>query len=83
VFKLLCDLLSINLPLIFWKEKNASQKLNGAQKQVMGILQSQKGHIVFLNLSDRMKVSDLFKGSMSLVKDEWCYVQNESSMCSI
>jgi hypothetical protein len=25
----------------------------------------------------------LFKGSMSLVKDEWCYVQNESSMCSI
>jgi hypothetical protein len=30
VFALLCDLLSVSLPLILWK--SASQKVNGAQK---------------------------------------------------
>jgi hypothetical protein len=31
VFRLLCDLLSVSLPLVLWK--SASQKANGAQKE--------------------------------------------------
>jgi hypothetical protein len=35
-----------------------------------------------LNLSDKVKILDLLKGSLSLVEVLWYYGKNESSICS-
>jgi hypothetical protein len=48
----------------------------------MIILPSQKREPNVLDLSDKVKILDMLKGSMSLVEAGWCYGENKSSIFS-
>jgi hypothetical protein len=57
----------------------------GAQKskvEVRVILLSQKGHVNVLNLSNKVKILDLLKGSIPLVEVGLCFGGKEPSTSS-
>jgi hypothetical protein len=68
VLKLLCDLLSVFLPLIFLK--SASQKARCSKSKIK---------VNELNWSDKVKLLDLSKGGMSIVEVGWGYGKMKQS----
>jgi hypothetical protein len=61
------------------KEQMALQK----QGKHYGNLSMSKSACNVLYLNDKVKILDMWKGSMSLGKVGWHYRKNESSICSI
>jgi hypothetical protein len=81
VLKLLCDLLSVSLPLVFlkiclskrkWYPKKPGKTYGNPPKP-------KRAHNV-INLSDKMKILDLLKGGMSLVEVGLCCGKYESDI---